>query len=66
MNHKKRLALGSVMSIIGAAGMILGPVFGATDLTGPWSFITGFLTGLTGGIGVALALSGLIDSRKSR
>jgi hypothetical protein len=65
MTLKNRLAIGSFLSVFGALGIILGPVFNLTQLVSPWSFLVGFFLGLSAGLGVALSISGLISSRKN-
>ena len=66
MTSSTKLALGSLLAVIGGLGMILGPTVGATELPTPWSFIAGFLAGLAGGIGVALSIFGLLERRQGR
>ena len=65
MKLKNKIAIGSFLAIIGALGIILGPVFKLTELDNPWSFILGFLTGLTAGLGAALTVSGFISRRNN-
>lgn len=64
----QRLALGSALAAIGGASIMLSLLLGWNELARPWSFIIGFAGGLTGGGGVALAVSGLLrcapDSRR--
>ncbi|UCH09348.1 MAG: hypothetical protein JSU61_08900 [Fidelibacterota bacterium] len=60
---QNKLTLGSIMALIGAAGLILGPVIGLAALGRPWSFIAGFVVGIIGGLGVALSVAGLIERR---
>lgn len=54
------------MAILGGLGMALGPALGVTSLGEPWSFIAGFVDGIVTGIGVVLAVSGLIQVRRAR
>ena len=65
MKSINQIAIGSLLAIIGALGIILGPVFKLTELNSPWSFIIGFFSGLAAGLGVALSISGLISRRKN-
>ena len=64
MQSKCKIAIGSILAVIGGCGIILGPLFKLTELASPWSFIVGFIAGLAGGLGVALSISGLISNRK--
>lgn len=61
---KKKLSTGAILAILGAAGIILDPHLGLTELARPWSFITGFIFGLLAGAGVALSVFGLLETRK--
>ena len=64
MKSEKKLGVGSLFSVVGAAGIILGPILGFSDLARPWSFVLGFVFGVLSGVGVALAISGLLERRK--
>jgi len=66
MKSTKKLSLGSIFAILGAAGIIFGALLGFTELAGPWSFILGFIFGVLAGIGVVLAISGLLETRKEK
>jgi hypothetical protein len=66
MQTKSKLALGSTLGILGALGMILAPTLGATALPDPWSFVAGFVVGVSGGLGAALAIAGLIEYRRHK
>lgn len=66
MTSSTKLALGSLLAVIGGLGIVLGPSVGAAALPTPWSFIAGFLAGLSGGLGVALAIFGLLERRQGR
>jgi len=66
MKSVKKLSLGSVLAIFGAAGIIFGSLLGFTELARPWSFILGFIFGVLSGLGVALAISGLLETRKEK
>jgi hypothetical protein len=61
-----KLALGSMLSVLGAAIIVLSPLVGWTELARPWSFILGFAGGVTAGSGVPLALCGLAGVRGRR
>jgi hypothetical protein len=64
MRSAKKLTLGAIFAILGAAGIILGPLLGFSEIVRPWSFILGFIFGLLAGIGIALSLFGLHEIRK--
>jgi hypothetical protein len=66
MDTRTKLSLGSIMAIIGAFGLLLGPTLGATAFGSPWSFIAGFAVGVVGGLGAALAIAGLIENRRKQ
>jgi hypothetical protein len=66
MDYKTKLGLGSVLGALGALGVVLSPILGATGLGRPWSFLVGFGVGVVCGMGTALAVSGLLDMRKLR
>lgn len=63
---RQKAGLGSALATLGALGIVLGPKMGATALGKPWSFLAGFSVGVIAGIGVALAVSGLLDLRKRK
>lgn len=64
MKSEKKLAFGAIFGILGAAGIILGPLLGLSELARPWSFILGFIFGLLAGVGVALSLFGLLEKKR--
>lgn len=64
MKPSTKTGVGAVLGIVGAAGMILGPTLGAAALGRPWSFLLGFVVGIVAGMGVTLAISGLLDMRR--
>ncbi len=63
---RTKLAVGSVLAILGGIGMAIGPFLGASDLGRPTSFLVGFMVGVVAGVGVALAVSGLLEQRSLR
>ena len=63
MTSSSKLGLGAVLAVVGGAGIVLGLILGVGDLGRPWSFLLGFVLGITSGIGVALSISGLLDRR---
>jgi hypothetical protein len=64
MKPAHKLSLGSVFAIFGAAGIILRPLLGFSELARPWSFILGFVFGVLAGVGVVLSITGLLETRK--
>lgn len=64
MNPTKALYTGFILAILGGAGIVLGPIFGLTELVRPWSFILGFIFGIMSGVGAALTLFGLLEKKK--
>lgn len=66
MKWQKKLGVGAVLGILGVVGIALGPQFGFTALGRPWSFIAGFITGVVTGLGVTLAVAGLLERRAGK
>jgi len=64
MHPARRLALGSTLAVAGGATVLFAHLLGWTELARPWSFIIGFSSGLSAGIGVPLCVCGL--ARMSR
>jgi len=64
MTTNHRLQLGAALACCGAIGMLLAPRFGMTLLGRPWSFIVGFLIGISAGLGAALSVYGLLERRR--
>lgn len=56
----QKLALGSVLAVVGGAVITLSLLLGWSALPRPWSFLIGLAGGLTGGVGVPLAICGLV------
>lgn len=65
MTTKNKIGLGSILAVFGGIGIVLGPSLGFTRLSEPWSFITGIIIGIIGGIGAVLSILGLLENRKS-
>ncbi|MBN1552133.1 hypothetical protein JW979_11710 [bacterium] len=66
MTSQSKLALGSVLAVMGALGMVLSLVLGWSEAPRPWSFIVGFFVGLFMGLGVTLSIAGLIERRSDQ
>lgn len=66
LSSRQKLGLGSPLTVIGAIGIVVGPVAGWSDFDRPWSFLMGFGFGVSAGLGVALCVSGLIDRRSEQ
>lgn len=64
MTTNKKLAVGAVLAVIGAAGIVIGPMLGFTAVGKPWSFILGFVFGVMAGTGAALSVFSLLERRK--
>ncbi len=64
MDWQTKTGTGALLATIGALGILLGPSLGAADLGRPWSFLVGFAVGILAGMGVTLAISGLLDRRR--
>jgi hypothetical protein len=63
LKPQQKLGWGSLLAVIGAFGIVAGPLMGWSDLGRPWSFLLGFVFGVLGGMGATLSISGLIDRR---
>jgi hypothetical protein len=66
LSSRQKLGFGSLLGIIGAFGIVVGPLIGWSDFDRPWSFLLGFTFGVLGGVGASLGVSGLIDRRSGR
>ena len=58
-----KLALGSVMAVIAALGIVLSFILGWSDAPRPWGFLLGFVTGMFSGLGATFVIAGLIERR---
>jgi predicted ABC-type sugar transport system permease subunit len=65
-SSQQKLAVGSLLAIIGAFGIVAGPMLEWSSFERPWSFLLGFVFGVSGGAGVAIGIHGLIDRRSGR
>jgi predicted ABC-type sugar transport system permease subunit len=66
MDTQKKLSLGSALAAIAGAGIALSAILGWTSLVRPWGFLVGFVLGVAAGAGVALAITGLLEHRRSK
>ena len=66
MEAQQRLGVGAALAVLGGLAITLGSTLGVTTLGEPWSFIAGFAVGVVTGVGVVLAVSGLIQVRHAR
>ena len=65
MSTQTKITLGAVLSIFGALGIVLSLLLEWTTAPTPWDFLLGFFVGVITGLGVTLALAGLIERRRS-
>jgi predicted ABC-type sugar transport system permease subunit len=63
IDKNTKLGLGSLLGVIGAIGIILGPLMGWSQIASPWDFLLGFLFGVSAGLGTALVVGGLLEKR---
>jgi hypothetical protein len=59
-----KIALGSVLSTLGALAIVLSLLLGWTEAASPWDFLLGFLVGVITGLGATLAVAGLFERRR--
>jgi len=64
LSAPQKLALGAVLTTIGGVTITLSLMLGWSALPRPWGFILGFAAGVTGGIGVPLAVCGLLHTAR--
>jgi hypothetical protein len=65
MEARMKCGVGAVLATLGGMAAVLAPTLGVTALERPWSFLAGFVVGLVGGLGVGLALFGLIELKRT-
>jgi F0F1-type ATP synthase assembly protein I len=66
MSTQTKIAVGSVLSSLGALGMVLPLLLEWTAAPRPWGFLLGFVVGVVAGLGTTLAIAGLIERRRGR
>lgn len=64
MHYKNKIVFGSILAIIGALGIVFGLVLDLSELARHWSFVIGFFTGLSAGLGSVLSVAGFISRNK--
>ena len=65
MNARKKISLGAALASIAGTGITLSAILGWVSLSRPWGFLLGLLLGVAAGVGVALAIAGLFENRRS-
>ena len=65
MNTRQKISFGSALASIAGTGIALSAILGWTSLQHPWGFLLGLLLGVAAGVGVALAIAGLFENRRS-
>jgi hypothetical protein len=66
LSTQTKIALGSVLAVVGALGMVLSLLLGWSEAPGPWAFLLAFVVGVLAGAGATLAVAGLIERRRGR
>lgn len=66
MSTQTKLALGAVLSTLGALAIVLSLLLGWSEVPSPWDFLLGFVVGVVTGLGATLAIAGLIERRRGR
>ena len=66
MNTQEKLATGSLLAVVGGIGITLGVLGTWSGLGRPWTFLIGFAFGLCTGLGGALSIKGLLETRGDR
>jgi predicted ABC-type sugar transport system permease subunit len=66
MNTQTKLGLGSAMAAVAALGIVLSLLLEWSAAPRPWGFLLGFVFGVLAGLGVTLAVAGLIERRRGQ
>jgi predicted ABC-type sugar transport system permease subunit len=64
ISTQAKISIGSVLASVGALGIVLSLLLEWTAAPRPWGFLLGFVVGVLSGLGVTLAVSGLIERRR--
>jgi F0F1-type ATP synthase assembly protein I len=62
---RTRMAAGSALAGVSGAGIVLSAILGWFGAPRPWGFVLGLVLGLCAGLGVTLAVAGMIGYRRS-
>ena len=65
MSTQTKIALGSVLSTLGALIIVLSLLLQWTTAPSPWDFLLAFVVGVISGFGATLAITGLIERRRA-
>lgn len=63
MTFRQKLIWGLLLTILGFIGIFFASSLGFTSFGRPWSFITGFVTGIIITLGVGMLISALIENK---
>lgn len=66
ISTKTKIALGAVLSTMGALSIVLSLLLQWSAAPGPWGFLLGFVEGVISGLGATLAIAGLIERRQKK
>ena len=66
MSTQTKLGLGSAMAAVAALGIVLSLLLEWSAAPRPWGFLLGFVFGVLAGLGVTLAIAGLIERRRGQ
>lgn len=61
---RKRMGAGSALATVSAAGIVLSAIFGWFGAPRPWGVLLGVVLGFMAGLGVTLAVTGMIQHRR--
>jgi len=66
MNARQRISIGSTLTVIACAGIVLSGILGWTSLVRTRGFLLGLVLGVIEGVGVILAMMGFIEYKRSK
>jgi hypothetical protein len=66
MKSQQKIVLGTSLAALAGAFMAAAPVLGWSSLSRSGIFISGLLIGMLAGLGVVLAIQGLITNRRAK